>query len=206
MFLHALSQKVCRDWPIAVDSQKYQEIVRGRFNNKCPYCLCELAQTQSIVEHLDGMNRLRAGLHVPGNVLVACRKCNSEKRRDDASKTLSLADSGWASFLSHDGTRCRATCPTCLYWRAIWPEAAERDTLLRENIERIRSFRREFSELERVLPFFRSTLPGLLTKLYSECQSFAESEIKSLLEIVEGSRNPANAQPAEDGKAAGSNV
>ena len=26
----------------------------------------------SVFEHLDGMNRCRAGLHVPGNILVAC--------------------------------------------------------------------------------------------------------------------------------------
>ena len=54
------------------------------------------------------MNRYRAGLHCPGNVLVACKMCNSEKRRDDSLRVLSLATSGWESFLSHDGTRCAA--------------------------------------------------------------------------------------------------
>ena len=138
-----------------------------------------------MIEHLDGMNRYRAGLHVPGNVLVACKKCNGEKRRDDSAKTLSLADSGWASFLSHDGARCAAPCLTCRYWRNVWGDEVERKTQLRENVERIRTFRGTFSEFERILPVLREILPGLLTKLYSDCQSFAETEIKSLLERFE---------------------
>jgi hypothetical protein len=131
------------------------------------------------------MNRYRAGLHVPGNVLVACRRCNGEKRRDDSVRLLSLADSGWASFLSHDGTRCAQSCLTCLYWKGVWEEEAERKTQLRENLERIRAFRSVFPEFERILPALSRTLPGLLTKLYSDCQGFAESEIQSLLERLE---------------------
>ena len=113
MFLHELSRRISQDWPIKVDGEEYEKLVRERFNNRCPYCSGNLANTVSVIEHLDGMNRYRAGLHVPGNVLVACRKCNSEKRRDDSLKDLPLAASGWASFLSHDGTRCGASCPTC---------------------------------------------------------------------------------------------
>lgn len=59
------------------------------------------------------MNRCRAGLHVAGNVLVACRRCNNEKRRDDSLAKLVLANSGWESFLSHDGGRCPSSCLTC---------------------------------------------------------------------------------------------
>jgi hypothetical protein len=61
------------------------------------------------------MNRFRVGLHVPGNVAVACRRCNSEKRRDDQKVALILATTGWESFLAHDGTRCAAVCKTCSY-------------------------------------------------------------------------------------------
>jgi hypothetical protein len=182
MFLHELSRRVSQNWRIRVDGAEYESLVREWFNNRCPYCLCELVANQSVVEHLDGMNRYRAGLHVPGNVLIACRKCNGEKRRDDSLKTLSLAEFGWASFLSHDGSRCAQSCMTCLYWRSIWESKTERIQRLRENLERIRSFRNIFLELERTIPSLAETLPALLTKLYSDCQDFAEAEIKALME------------------------
>jgi len=182
MFLHELSRRISQDWPVKIDGEEYEELVRRKFSNKCPYCSRDLANTIAVVEHLDGMNRYRAGLHVPGNVLIACRNCNGEKRRDDSSRVLSLAMSGWESFLSHDGTRCTVACLTCQYWRGIWEDETERRLRLSENLERIRSFRRTFLEFERILPFLMGTLPALLTKLYSDCQIFAETEIKSLLE------------------------
>ena len=185
MFLHELSRKISRNWTTKVESEEYERVVRGLFSNRCPYCSRDLADAGSVIEHLDGMNRYRAGLHVPGNVLVACRKCNSEKRRDDSLKSLSLANSGWESFLSHDGTRCTASCRTCQYWESVWADEAERRVRLAENLERVRSFRHGFSEFEQVLPRLTETLPGLLTKLYSDCQTFAETEIKSLLERFE---------------------
>ena len=185
MFLHELSRRTSQNWRIKVDGEEYEKLVRKWFNNHCPYCLSNLADSQSVIEHLDGMNRLRAGLHVPGNVLVACRRCNSEKRRDDSLKHLVLAESGWASFLSHDGTRCATSCLTCQYWESVWEDEAERKIRLGENLERIRSFRASFLEFERILPALRETLPELLTKLYSDCQTFAETEIKSLLERFE---------------------
>ncbi len=128
------------------------------------------------------MNRSRAGLHVAGNVLVACRRCNSEKRRDDSSRSLSLADSGWESFLSHDGTHCAASCLTCRYWKTVWQDEKERGLRLSQNLERIRSFRSTFPEFQRILPSVMRTLPALLTKLYADCQAFAEKEIRTLLE------------------------
>lgn len=185
MFLHELSRKASQNWRVRVDGEEYENLVRQWFSNRCPYCLCSLTDTESVIEHLDGMNRCRAGLHVPGNVLVACRRCNSEKRRDDSLRNLTLAESGWASFLSHDGTRCTPSCLTCQYWQSVWGDDAERKTRLSENLERIRSFRGAFSDFERILPTLRETLPGLLTKLYSDCQTFAETEIKSLLERFE---------------------
>jgi hypothetical protein len=185
MFLHELSRRVSQKWTIKVDGQEYEELVRELFNNRCPYCSHDLAGTLCVIEHLDGMNRYRAGLHVPGNVLVACRRCNGEKRRDDSQKVLSLASSGWESFLSHDGTRCSSSCLTCQYWRSVWENEAERKARLTENLERLRSFRRTFQEFEEVLPSLARALPTLLAKLYSDCQAFAEAEIKSLLERFE---------------------
>lgn len=186
MFLHELSRRIARNWPIKVDGQEYEELVRKTFGNRCPYCFRDLAGTVAVIEHLDGMNRYRAGLHVPGNVLVACKPCNDEKRRDDSRSVLSLAKSGWESFLSHDGVRCVITsCPTCLYWQNLWKDGPERAARLTEASEKVRRFRRAFREFEEVLPLLMETLPALLTKLYSDCQTFAEAEIKSLLDAFE---------------------
>jgi hypothetical protein len=189
MFLHELSRKISQNWPVKVDGEEYEKLVRERFNNHCPYCCCDLRNTEYVIEHLDGMNRYRAGLHVPGNVLVACRRCNSEKRRDDSLRNLLLAGSGWESFLSHDGTRCMVPCRTCHYWESIWNVVTERRLRLNENLQRIRSFRSAFPEFEQVLPFLMDTHPALLSKLYSDCQAFAELEIKSLLERVDSVQN-----------------
>lgn len=185
MFLHELSRRVSAAWDIRVDSRQYGDLVRREFDNRCPYCRCSLAVNQCVVEHLDGMNRYRAGLHIPGNVLVACRRCNGEKRRDDSLRVLILASSGWASFLSHDGDRCDTSCLTCKYWRTVWLEESERRSSLRENLERIRSFRGRFPECERITSSLSEALPTLLTKLYSDCQGFAEREISALLSQFE---------------------
>lgn len=181
MFLHELSRKVCHEWGLRVDSQDYIELVRLQFGNCCPYCLRTLADTIPVIEHLDGMNRYRSGLHIPGNVLVACKKCNSEKRRDDGRKVLVLAASGWASFLSHDGNRCITPCATCQYWATIWQDEAERKLRMSENLQRIRAFRQEFEKFDFVMESLQASLPRALAKLYSDCQIFAETEIKSLL-------------------------
>jgi hypothetical protein len=54
-----------------------------------------------------------------------------------------------------------------------------------ENLQRIRSFRSAFPEFEQVVAVLIETQPELLRKLYSDCQSFAEIEIKTLLEKVD---------------------
>jgi hypothetical protein len=185
MFLHELSRRVSKAWEMAVDSEEYERLVRQLFNNRCPYCSCDLADTVTVIEHLDGMNRYRVGLHVPGNVLVACRRCNNEKRRDDSLLVLSLAKSGWESFLSHDGSKCSPVCATCLYWKGVWGNEAERTLRLSENLQKLRLFRKSFSEFEQILPSLIDTMPALLTKLYADCQAFAETEMESLLDRFE---------------------
>ena len=180
MFLHELSRTVSRGWSIRVDGEAYAELVRSTFNNRCPYCNIDLLVSAPVVEHLDGMNRLRVGLHVPGNVLVSCKRCNNEKRRDDSLLQLSLASTGWESFLSHDGG-CAQTCRTCVYWRSIWPDDDLKISMLTENLRRIREFRSQFRELEPLRTNVAEVLPMLVGKLYSDCQSFATQEIASLL-------------------------
>jgi hypothetical protein len=70
-----------------------------------------------------------------------------------------------------------------------------------ENSERIRSFRAAFPELEQILPAIREALPELLTKLYSDCQSFAEKEIRTLLEGLDriaGAHMPKGSEQASE--------
>jgi hypothetical protein len=182
MFLHELSRAVSRNWSVKVESEEYLHAVRLTFNNHCPYCGVDLAEVASVVEHLDGMNRLRVGLHVAGNVLVSCRRCNNEKRRDDSLSELTLASTGWESFLSHDG-RCAGNCKTCAYWETLWPVKAERVSALANNLDRIREFRNQFVEFGDLRHVIADALPILVGKLYSDCQDFATKEIDALLEM-----------------------
>jgi hypothetical protein len=182
MFLHELSRSISPVWEIRVDGEEYESLVREHFANRCPYCGKDLTFLEAVIEHLDGMNRLRGGLHVPGNVLVACKGCNSEKRRDDSLRTLTLASSGWESFLSHDGQRCGASCRTCAYWAIRWTDPQERSLILTQNRERIRIFRDRFAVTDAVISAAVAELPKALVVLYTECQKFAETEIKLLLE------------------------
>jgi hypothetical protein len=182
MFLHELSRTASKGWSTRVESEGYEEIVRRTFNNHCPYCGADLLTVVPVVEHLDGMNRFRVGLHVAGNVLVSCRKCNNEKRRDDSLPELILAPTGWESFLSHDG-RCGAACKTCAYWRSVWPIEAERLSSLSNSLGRIREFREQFTEFAVLRNAISQALPSLVGKLYSDCQIFATQEIENLLEL-----------------------
>lgn len=184
MFLHELSRSVAMEFGMAVESDIYAQRVRACFGNRCPYCSKELSVDNAVIEHLDGMNRYRAGLHLPGNVLVSCRRCNSEKRRDDSMKTLVLASHGWESFLSHDGSRCGDGCKTCHYWSEVYADADGRKKLLAENLLRIQKFQADFGGRSSALSELLEKLPSLLTKLYSDCQSFAEREINTLLGSV----------------------
>jgi hypothetical protein len=185
MFLHELSRRISRNWEIRVDGEAYRGLVRQWFENRCPYCLRDLADSSYVVEHLDGMNRYRAGLHVPGNVIVACKTCNGEKRRDDSLKVLTLGQLGWESFLSHNDTQCDIKCRTCLYWKSIWQDDAERLSRLAENLSRIRDFRASFPDFAGILPVMHRLSPELLTRLYSDCQEFANREIRLLLDRIE---------------------
>jgi hypothetical protein len=191
MFLHELSRSISKSCPIKVKSKEYVQMVRESFNNLCPYCSRELTWDNSVVEHLDGMNRLRAGLHVPGNVLVACKECNNRKRTDDSRSASSLlARFGWESFLSHDGTRCTSKCMTCEYWKRVWPDMAVRKTQLYGSLARIQLFRNRFTEVSYDLSAVMEGLPSRLIELYSACQIFAKTEIESLLKEVHHSIAP----------------
>jgi hypothetical protein len=53
---------------------------------------------------------------------------------------------------------------------------------MNENLQRIRTFRATFRDFEQAHKAIIKSLPDFLAKLYVDCQSFAETEINSLLE------------------------
>jgi hypothetical protein len=180
MFLHEVSRRACDAGGGSVSNADYLASVVRAFGHRCLYCNRDLEHDRAAVEHLDGMNRFRVGLHVPGNVAVACRRCNSEKRRDDQKPVLHLAPNGWSSFLAHDGERCQAACMTCKYWASIWPDASERsESLLRSQVC-IQEFRQPFAKYIIWSDHARSEIQSRVENLYRSCQAFATNEIDKL--------------------------
>lgn len=178
MFLHEISRRLVSQIGLSVTDAAYTDAVFNLFGVHCAYCNRPLELDRAAVEHPDGMNRFRAGLHIPGNVIVACKRCNNEKRRDDSLANLVLAQTGWESFLGHDSSRCPAECKTCAYWNTIWPDAQERATNLRLSRERIERFREKYVAAMRWIAEARPHLVEKLGTLYRECQSFATDRIR----------------------------
>lgn len=201
MFLHDVSRKACAGGGMTVSDLRYAEAVISAFGRNCLYCGKSLEADRATVEHLNGMNRLSVGLHVPGNVAMACKRCNNEKRQDD--QLLRLADNGWESFLSHDNSRCSTDCKTCGYWAGIWPDAGTRRKSLTEARERILQFQEPYRRYVGWSASVRESLRQKIEVLYRDCQKFATDEISKLasgLELefpVEGvSRAPENEGPS----------
>ncbi len=182
MFLHDLSRRICAFTNLSVTDSAYTNAVAAEFGSQCCYCSVDLEPDRAAVEHLDGMNRFRRGLHIPGNVIIACKRCNAEKRRDDQSIHLTLSDSGWGAFLSHDSTRCEAACKTCLYWRDVWPDAVLRSRNLGIASQRIAAFRNRYPLALHWSEKARTALGSTTEKLYRECQQFAMNEIATAAE------------------------
>lgn len=184
MFLHEVSRKVAASLEVTVADVRYTDAVVAKFGGKCCYCGTELETDRAAIEHLEGMNRFRAGLHIPGNVLISCKRCNTEKRRDDQLRELKLAKSGWESFLSHDSTKCAEDCRSCAYWAGVWPNKSLRIKSLTDARARIAEFRSEFHQgvhaSEKVSPLLHEELE----RIYRECQSFATNCIKDAVEKI----------------------
>jgi hypothetical protein len=123
------------------------------------------------------MNRFRLGLHIPGNVILACKRCNGEKRRDDQLDQLTLGECGWESFLSHDSTSCRAACKTCGYWRMVWPDPIERVESMKNARQKITAFRRQYPTSLQWGRGARTLLRQTVDSLYRGCQEFATTQI-----------------------------
>lgn len=180
MFLHEVSRRACIAGGMTVSDLRYRDEVLNSFGHSCLYCGRDLEHDRASVEHLDGMNRFRAGLHVPGNVAMACRRCNNEKRRDDQKAELTLASSGWESFLSHDGQRCEAGCKTCSYWAFIWPDDTFRIQKLNQVREHIHQFQKPYSQFITWSANVRPSIQNKVEVLYRACQNFAIEEIEKL--------------------------
>lgn len=180
MFLHEISRRVCLAGGVQVSSPEYLSAVVAVFGHRCVYCNRDLEHDRAAVEHLDGMNRFRVGLHVPGNVAVSCRRCNNEKRRDDQKQTLTLASTGWESFLAHDGAGCTDGCKTCAYWALVWNDESLKRDSLRQSLERIHQFRKSFTRFIRWSEQTRPAIQHKVEALYRTCQDFATSEIDKL--------------------------
>jgi hypothetical protein len=196
MFLHDVSRKLYASLDLSVSDPRYTESVSQVFGSVCCYCGGTLERDRASVEHLDGMNRFRVGLHIPGNVIVACTRCNREKRRDDSLATLVLAESGWESFLSHNGTKCKQPCNSCSYWQQIWPEQNERLTNLRCAREKITAFRAKYAPYLEVNNKARLKLATKIDAIYRDCQHFAATRIKEAVEDICGSETGATALTA----------
>lgn len=185
MLLHEISRRVTeKAGSTSITDADYTEQVEESFGHRCLYCGRQLENERAAVEHLDGMNRFRLGLHVPGNVAVACIWCNREKRRDDQLMTLTLADTGWESFLSHDMRRCPVDCKTCAYWVRIFPDAKNRFRHLDEARSRIHAFRERFAPVIEESKKVKNVLHDSVERLYRDCQTFAEERISSLSAAV----------------------
>ena len=180
MFLHEVSRRACLAGGMAVSNAEYLLAVVEVFGHQCLYCRRDLEFDRAAVEHLDGMNRFRAGLHVPGNVAMSCRRCNSEKRRDDQKHELTLGQSGWESFLAHDGSRCSETCKTCAYWISVWPDSSQRTQSLGNALGNVQLLRRRFARFVDWSHHARPAIKNRVEGLYRSCQEFATAEIDKL--------------------------
>lgn len=178
MFLHEVSRKACLAGGMFVSDPRYAEAVLAAFGQNCLYCDRELEQDRAAVEHLNGMNRVSVGLHVPSNVAISCKHCNNEKRSDD--QNLSLAANGWESFLLHDGSRCGSNCRTCAYWHGICPNQGKLSQSLAVARERVFRFQEPYRQFVYWSASARGSLRQKIETLYRDCQKFATVEIGRL--------------------------
>lgn len=184
MFLHEISRKACAAGGMNVSDPRCSAAVVAAFGCKCLYCRKDLTESSvPVIEHLNGMNRFSVGLHVPGNVAMACKACNNKKRDDD--QKLPLAENGWESFLSHDGSRCPEKCRICEYWRSFWPDAVERRIALSNAKTRVYDFQAPYQHFVSWSLTARGTIRAKIELLYRDCQRFATAEIDKLASEVD---------------------
>ncbi len=184
MFLHELSRRITLELKLNVGDPAYAEEIERHFGSCCAYCRRALEKDRLAVEHLEGMNRIRVGLHIPGNVVLSCKDCNREKRRDDQLRQLVLGETGWSSFLAHTGDVCPAGCKTCAHWAGVWPEASTRRLELASSSRRIAEFQTHFGRFATRVQSLRTVIHRDVEALYRDCQSFATERITGMTDDV----------------------
>lgn len=184
MFLHEISRRLVSKTGLAVKDLRYTQAVKTTFGNECSYCARQLEKDRVAIEHADGMNRFRVGLHVPGNVILSCKKCNGEKRRDDSLQVLVLGATGWESFLSHDGKACAPKCKTCSYWASVWPDPFDRSANLQKSLANIGAFRLQYQTVLEWSAKLRPQLRDKMESLYRDCQGFATDQITTAADAL----------------------
>ncbi len=190
MCLHEVSASLVRERPyLRVETPDYEASVRRTFGTGCAFCSEPLANDLH-VEHLDAMNRVRAGLHIAGNVVLSCKRCNWAKRNDDQGRTALAGDDGWEHFLRHSGVECPAACTTCAYWAGRYAHPSERQAALAARLGQVVAFRAQYhltsirtaslemvKELERVYRHWQE-------EAEVSTAAFSHSQLPRLLEIA----------------------
>lgn len=181
MLLYELSNK-CADVPaMKVGSDEHLDAVRTHFDNNCAFC-CQPLGADAQVEHLVAMNRVRAGLHIAGNVVLSCRACNSSKRNDDQKNTKTNGTEGWDNFLSHyNNDVCNKPCKACEHWRdRVGCEDSERiKAFLKDRRKAIKKFRNGFKHAS------AADHIELLEATYKRFQDLSDEATKSFLDCVQ---------------------
>lgn len=190
MLLHEASRLVAAKAGVQVSDRGYREAVEAAFGSACLYCGRSLEDDKSAVEHLDGMNRFRVGLHVPGNVAISCKRCNLAKRVSDQLTLLPSGTSGWEAFLSHTGIDCSLKCNTCSYWKGVWSDQTERSMKLAQAKQRITAFREPYRKVLELNPALSSALKVEVERLYRECQEFASAHLDKITSLFGAIPNP----------------
>ena len=65
--------------PGQLRGDKLREALMAEFKNKCAYCGVAITNELSDIDHVVPMNKTSVGLHMYGNLVIACKPCNAAK-------------------------------------------------------------------------------------------------------------------------------
>ena len=65
--------------PGQLQGKKIRQSLMEEFGNTCGYCVVALTDTVMEIDHVIPMNKASVGLHMYGNLVPACKPCNSAK-------------------------------------------------------------------------------------------------------------------------------
>ncbi|MZP31367.1 hypothetical protein GTO91_16830 [Heliobacterium undosum] len=184
MILSAVNKEYIKD--STVKDPIYIESVKKYFGPRCVYCERVFNENfESVREHVEAMNRFRAGLDVQGNVLLSCKECNEKKKEYDQ-MSLSEVPNAWEKLLKPFGNDCLDGCKHCEYWRSIYRGKSDDEIrfILEKRLEKIKNFRIQYLPLN--FDKIRCGLVSILDEVYKECQSFAKQKEQEVLNQIRG--------------------